>query len=144
MRQPGRARAPAGHVPARTRRQGIRPMSEPATATFAAIDLGAASGRVMTAAVGRDRLELTEVRRFPNRPVRVAGTLHWDILGLYGNILDGLRAAAGTGPIASIGVDSWGVDFGLLDRSGALVGNPVHYRDGRTEGIMESVVAEIG
>ena len=116
------------------------------TARFAAVDLGAASGRVMTAEVGPDHLELTEVRRFPNRPVRVAGTLHWDILGLYGNILDGLRAAgaAGAGPIASIGVDSWGVDFGLLDRAGALVGNPVHYRDGRTDGVMESVVAEIG
>jgi rhamnulokinase len=114
------------------------------TATFAAVDLGASSGRVMTAEVGQDRLELTEVRRFPNRPVRVAGTLHWDILGLYGNILDGLRSAGTAGAVASVGVDSWGVDFGLLDRSGALVGNPVHYRDGRTDGIMESVVAEIG
>jgi rhamnulokinase len=114
------------------------------TATFAAVDLGAASGRVMTAEVGPGHLELTEVRRFPNRPVRVAGTLHWDILGLYGNILDGLRAAGANGRVASVGVDSWGVDFGLLDRSGALVGNPVHYRDGRAEGIMESVVAEVG
>jgi rhamnulokinase len=114
-------------------------MSGPAT--FAAVDLGAASGRVMTAAVSPDRLELTEVRRFANRPVRVAGTLHWDILSLYGNILDGLREA---GAVASIGVDSWGVDYGLLDRSGALVGNPVHYRDARTDGVMESVVAEIG
>jgi rhamnulokinase len=110
-------------------------------AAFAAVDLGAASGRVMTATVGRDRLELTEIRRFPNRPVRVAGTLHWDILGLYGHILDGLRDA---GPVASVGVDSWGVDYGLLDRSGALIGNPVHYRDGRTDGVMDSVVAELG
>jgi rhamnulokinase len=111
------------------------------TETFAAVDLGAASGRVMTATVGRDRLDLTEVRRFPNRPVRIAGTLHWDVLGLYGNILDGLRTA---GPVASIGIDSWGVDYGLLDDSGALIGNPVHYRDGRTDGVMESVIAKVG
>ncbi|HEY7489380.1 MAG TPA: rhamnulokinase family protein [Streptosporangiaceae bacterium] len=109
--------------------------------SIAAVDLGAASGRVMTATVAPDRLDLTEVRRFPNGPVRVAGTLHWDILGLYGNILDGLREA---GPISSIGVDSWGVDYGLLDSSGALVGNPVHYRDGRTDGVMDSVVAKVG
>ncbi|HEX6472657.1 MAG TPA: rhamnulokinase family protein [Streptosporangiaceae bacterium] len=95
----------------------------------------------MTATVGRDRLELAEVRRFRNRPVRIAGTLHWDILGLYGNILDGLRDA---GPVASVGVCSWGVDYGLLDRSGRLVGNPVHYRDGRTDGVMDSVVADLG
>jgi rhamnulokinase len=82
---------------------------------FAAVDLGASSGRVMTAHVGDGTLDLTEVRRFPNRPVNVAGTLHWDILGLYGNVLDGLRAA---GPVASVGIDSWAVDYGLLDRSG--------------------------
>jgi rhamnulokinase len=108
---------------------------------FTAVDLGAASGRVMTATVDREHLDLTEVRRFPNRPVRVSGTLHWDVLGLHGNVLDGLRAV---GAVASIGIDSWGVDYGLLDDSGALIGNPVHYRDGRTEGVMESVVAKVG
>ncbi|HEU5161485.1 MAG TPA: rhamnulokinase family protein [Streptosporangiaceae bacterium] len=96
----------------------------------------------MTAEVGPGHLRMTEVRRFANRPVRLAGTLHWDVLGLYGNILDGLRTAGP--PVASIGVDSWGVDYGLLDRSGALVGNPVHYRDGRTDGVMGSVLTEIG
>ncbi|MBA9004918.1 rhamnulokinase [Thermomonospora cellulosilytica] len=110
--------------------------------TFAAVDLGASSGRVMAARVGDGALELTEVRRFPNRPVRAAGTLHWNILGLYGEILDGLKAA---GPgLTSIGIDSWAVDYGLLDRSGALLGNPVHYRDGRTDGVMERVRAELG
>jgi rhamnulokinase len=107
----------------------------------AAVDLGASSGRVMTGTVTPDHLALTEVRRFVNRPVRVAGTLHWDILGLYGNILDGLRAA---GPVVSIGIDAWGVDYGLLDPSGTLIGNPVHYRDGRTDGVMESVLARLG
>jgi rhamnulokinase len=112
------------------------------TATFAAVDLGASSGRVMTARVGPGTLDLTEVRRFPNRPVRTAGTLHWDILGLYGNILDGLRSAPRD--LVSVGIDSWAVDYGLLDDSGALLGNPVHYRDSRTDGVMERVRAELG
>ncbi|SEG80285.1 rhamnulokinase [Thermomonospora echinospora] len=109
---------------------------------FAAVDLGASSGRVMSARVGEGVLELTEVRRFTNRPVRAAGTLYWDILGLYGNVLDGLKAA---GPhLTSVGIDSWAVDYGLLDRSGVLLGNPVHYRDARTDGVMERVRAELG
>jgi rhamnulokinase len=109
--------------------------------SFAAVDLGASSGRVMTARVGHGELDLREAHRFPNRPVRVAGTLHWDVLGLYREILDGLRAA---GDIESIGIDSWAVDYGLLDSSGDLIGNPVHYRDGRTGGVMERVVADVG
>ena len=101
--------------------------------TLAAVDLGASSGRVMTARVGPGRLDLTEVHRFPNRPVRTAGTLQWDVLSLYAGVLDGLRAAGrGTdGDVAGIGVDSWAVDVGLLDADGALLGNPVHYRDAR-------------
>ncbi|MFD7091892.1 rhamnulokinase family protein [Streptomyces sp. NPDC056652] len=106
---------------------------------FAAVDLGASSGRVMVGHVsgrGAGALRLAEVHRFPNRPVRTRGTLHWDILSLYGGVLDGLRAAgaaAGRAP-ASVGIDTWAVDYGLLDASGALLGNPVHYRDTRTEG----------
>jgi rhamnulokinase len=109
--------------------------------SFAAVDLGASSGRVMLASVGEDELTLREAHRFANRPVRVAGTLHWDVLGLYREILDGLRAVEGAD---SIGIDSWAVDYGLLDPSGALIGNPVHYRDGRADGVMERVVAEVG
>ncbi|NKZ08376.1 rhamnulokinase [Actinomadura latina] len=110
--------------------------------TFAAVDLGASSGRVMAGRVGPGTLELEEIRRFPNRPVRVNGTLHWDILGLYGNVLDGLRAVpAGA---ASAGIDSWAVDYGLLDANGALLGNPVHYRDARTDGVMDRVRADLG
>jgi rhamnulokinase len=107
----------------------------------AAVDLGASSGRVMTARIHAGGVELSEVHRFPNRPVRAGGTLHWDILSLYQGILDGLAKA---GPVDSIGVDSWAVDYGLLDSSGRLIGNPVHYRDGRTAGVMERVVAELG
>jgi rhamnulokinase len=115
------------------------------TPVFAAVDLGASSGRVMTARVGAGTLDLTEVHRFPNRPVRVNGTLHWDILDLYRNVLDGLRdAAALPGGLTSVGIDSWAVDYGLLDGGGALLGNPVHYRDSRTAGVMERVRAEVG
>ncbi|KAB8193289.1 rhamnulokinase [Nonomuraea phyllanthi] len=107
---------------------------------FAAVDLGASSGRVMLADLSGG-LELTEAHRFPNGPVRVADRLHWDVLGLYREILAGLRAA---GPVSSIGVDSWAVDYGLLDESGALLGNPVHYRDDRTRGVAERVAASVG
>jgi rhamnulokinase len=95
----------------------------------AAADLGAASGRVIVGRVGAGELAIEECHRFANRPVTVRGTLHWDILDLYRGVLDGLRAAGG---LDGIGVDSWGVDYGLLDADGALLGNPVHYRDART------------
>ncbi|MEQ4719413.1 rhamnulokinase family protein [Nonomuraea sp. B19D2] len=107
---------------------------------FAAVDLGASSGRVMLADLS-DGLELTEAHRFPNGPVRVADRLHWDVLGLYREILTGLHNA---GPVSSIGVDSWAVDYGLLDESGALLGNPVHYRDDRTRGVAERVAESVG
>jgi rhamnulokinase len=108
---------------------------------FAAADLGASSGRVMVGRVSPSAVELTEVHRFGNEPVRAGGTLYWDILGLYRNVLDGLRRA---GPVDSIGIDSWAVDYGLLDESGALLGNPVHYRDGRTDGVPARVAKLVG
>ncbi|MGI5460447.1 rhamnulokinase [Streptomyces sp. CA-249302] len=108
--------------------------------SYAAVDLGASSGRVMVGRVGPEGLELTEAHRFPNRPVRLPEGLRWDILGLYCGVLDGLRAA---GPVDSVGIDSWAVDYGLLDADGALLGNPVHYRDSRTEGIAEKVWAAL-
>jgi rhamnulokinase len=112
-------------------------------ATVAAIDLGASGGRVMAGRVGPGILELREAHRFPNLPVRIGGTLHWDILGLYREVVDGLRAAADGCELASAGIDSWGVDYGLIDSGGALLGNPVHYRDRRTEGAVERVLARI-
>ncbi|MFJ4690473.1 rhamnulokinase family protein [Streptomyces sp. NPDC088766] len=108
--------------------------------SYAAVDLGASSGRVMTGRVGPDTLELTEAHRFPNRPVRVPEGLRWDVLGLYAGVLEGLRAA---GQVDSVGIDSWAVDYGLLDADGALLGNPVHYRDARTEGVPEKVWASV-
>ncbi|HET6856627.1 MAG TPA: rhamnulokinase family protein [Streptomyces sp.] len=90
----------------------------------------------MTVRVGPALLDLTEAHRFPNRPVRTDGVLRWDMPALYEGVIDGLRAA---GPVASVGIDGWGVDYGLLDADGVLLGNPVHYRDSRTEGIAEEV-----
>ncbi|MFC4532220.1 rhamnulokinase [Sphaerisporangium dianthi] len=95
----------------------------------------------MTARVHAGGVELREVHRFPNRPVRAGDTLYWDILALYQGVLDGLRKA---GPVDSIGIDAWAVDYGLLDPAGRLLGNPVHYRDERTAGVMERVTAEVG
>jgi len=116
----------------------------PATAV-AAVDLGASGGRVMMGTVGRgQQLELQELHRFPNVPVRVLGTLHWDVLALFQGVLDGLGAAARAGAgLASLGIDTWGVDYGLLDADGTLLGNPVHYRDTRTEGMAGQVLARV-
>lgn len=111
---------------------------------FAAVDLGASSGRVIVGTVVDGRVTLHEVNRFPNGPVRVGGSLHWDVLGLYRGILDGLRAATReAGVLDGIGIDSWAVDYGLLDADGALLGNPFHYRDARTDGVPSKVFATI-
>ncbi len=113
-------------------------------ATLAAVDLGAQSGRVAVGRFDGERLGVTEVHRFPNVPVRIGDTLHWDILRVYRDVLDGLRAAAReAGRVDSVAVDSWGVDFGLIDTQGRLVQNPVHYRDGRRARAMDGVLAQI-
>ena len=119
------------------------PSSAP-TSAFAAVDLGATSGRVVVGRVGPGSLDLTEVHRFANTPVQLPTGLHWDILALYQGTLDGLREAGRTAEIASVGIDSWAVDYGLLDSTGSLTGNPYHYRDPRTEGVAEQVWARIG
>ncbi|GAA2388135.1 rhamnulokinase family protein [Nonomuraea africana] len=93
----------------------------------------------MRAEISSGRVDLVEVHRFANRPVSVAGTLHWDVLGLYAEVLDGLRRA---GPVESVGIDSWAVDYGLLDGDGRLIGNPVHYRDARTARYTERLDAD--
>lgn len=111
-------------------------MTTPVTVT--ALDLGASSGRVVLARVGRDRLDMEEVHRFPNEPVRVPTGLRWDVLALWQQVLDGLAAAARAGDdVLSVGVDTWAVDYGLLDASGELLGAPVHYRDNRTDGVAD-------
>ena len=105
--------------------------------SVAAVDLGAESGRVMRVSLTGGCLQAEEAHRFANAPVRGAETLSWDPSRLFAEIRQGLRLAAARGPLASIGVDTWGVDFGLLDANDALLENPVHYRDRRTDGMMD-------
>jgi rhamnulokinase len=105
---------------------------------YLAIDMGASSGRHVVGTFDGQRLKLQEVFRFENGPVEMAGRLYWDWPGLWSCVRKGMAAAAQSGvPITSVGVDTWGVDFGLLGRGDELLGNPYHYRDSRTNGMME-------
>ena len=103
---------------------------------YLAIDLGAGSGRVMLGSFDGERLGLEELHRFENSGLDVLGRLHWDALALFRGMLAGMAAASAARP-ASVGVDTWGVDFALLDRDGELLRNPYHYRDSRTRGRMD-------
>lgn len=112
---------------------------------YLAVDLGASSGRVVAGSFNGENLVLHEVHRFDNGPVTAVGRMHWDLLALWNQIQIGLAAAAsrfGAG-VASIGVDTWGVDFALLARGDELLGNPLHYRDRRTAGILEKAFAVV-
>ncbi len=111
---------------------------------FAACDLGAESGRCMLGTFDGARVTLHEARRFPNEPVQVNTGLHWDVLRLFREIVQGLRAAACEHDgLDGIGVDTWGVDFALLDRRDGLIGNPYHYRDRRTEGVLPEALRRV-
>jgi rhamnulokinase len=112
---------------------------------FLAFDLGAESGRAILGQLDGQRLRLSEVHRFPNGPVSLSDGLHWDVLRLWGEIKNGLAAAIQElgADLAGIGLDTWGVDFGLLDRDGALVANPYHYRDNRTDGMLEEAFGRV-
>src|SRR5438067_7621121 len=114
------------------------------TSDFLAIDLGASSGRVMVGRWDGRRFDLRELHRFPNGPVQVLGHLHWDALRLWQEIKAGIaryaaQAAQDDAPLAGVGIDTWAVDFALLDRAGRLLGNPYHYRDRRTAGVPDEV-----
>ena len=102
-----------------------------------AFDFGASSGRAIIASYDGGKITLEEVHRFSNDPVMLNGTLYWDALRLFFEIKQGITKAKLAGGFDSIGVDTWGVDFGLLDEKGCLVENPVHYRDARTKGIID-------
>ena len=112
----------------------------PEAPAYAAVDLGASSGRILTGRLDGGRVALEEVHRFPNRPVRLPSGLHWDVTQLFAQALDGLRRA---GPLRGIGVDTWGVDYGLLDDAGRLLGIPFHYRDGRSTPMVERAHARV-
>jgi sugar (pentulose or hexulose) kinase len=111
----------------------------PEVRQYIAVDLGAESGRVMLGAVDQQTMSLTEAHRFGNGPIKQGNSIRWDFTNLMKEIKTGIAAAVkqSNGPIAGIGVDSWGVDFGLLDADGSLVGTPYHYRDSRTDGMMD-------
>jgi len=106
--------------------------------TLLAVDLGAESGRVVRGEFAADLLRLSEVSRFPTGMIQTGGHLRWDLERILQNLTAALARAGKSGTIASIGVDTWGVDFGLLDRGEKLLDLPVAYRDPRTEGIMEA------
>lgn len=112
---------------------------------YLAVDLGAGSGRVLAGEFDGRRIELHEVNRFENAPVQLPTGWHWNITSLYQNILEGLKLAAEsyTDAVVSLGVDTWGVDYGLFDKEGRMLGLPYQYRDSRTDGIMEKVFERV-
>jgi len=113
---------------------------------YIAVDLGAESGRVMLGSVSADKVALEEVHRFINKPLEENGTLRWDFQKLFSEVKAGISKGvkqAGT-QVWGIGVDSWGVDFGLLDGDGRLIENPYHYRDSRTNGMREKAFELVG
>jgi len=116
-----------------------------ATANFIALDLGAESGRAVVGQFNGDKLVLSELHRFPNGPVKILGHLHWDVLRLFSEMKTalGLYVKQYGAELAGIGVDTWGVDFALLDAQGVLLGNPYHYRDSRTEGMYEEAFRRV-
>jgi rhamnulokinase len=104
---------------------------------YLAIDLGAESGRAIVGTIENGVLSLAETHRFSNTPVQLPDGLHWDILRLWSDIQAGIAASAAKYQLASLALDTWGVDFALLDRNGVLLGNPFHYRDARTDGMLD-------
>src|SRR5262245_410533 len=115
-----------------------------ATKKLLAFDLGAESGRGLLGLFDGNKIDLQVIHRFANGPVPTLDTMHWDVLRLYGEMLAAMRkAAAEHGDIASVGVDTWGVDFALLGRDGQLLGNPRHYRDPHTENILDEAFRKV-
>lgn len=102
-----------------------------------AIDFGASGGRAILGSFDGEKITLEEVHRFTNDPVTVNGTVYWDVLRLFHEIKQGIIKANAAGGFDSVGIDTWGVDFGLIDGEGKLMENPVHYRDLRTKGLVE-------
>jgi rhamnulokinase len=112
---------------------------------YLAVDLGASSGRTIVGTLEDGKLALKEMNRFWNGPTEIRGTLHWDFVHLFRNIKEGIALSKkefGDG-LVSMGIDTWGVDFGLFDSDGKLLRNPVNYRDGRTNGMFEKVFERV-
>ena len=112
--------------------------------TYLAVDFGGGSGRVMAGYIDGGKLILEEVHRFGNRQVKLGNHVYWDFPALFQDMKDGLKKAAQKGyQVKSIGIDTWGVDFGLIDKNGNLLGNPVCYRDSRTEGNIVEILYQL-
>jgi rhamnulokinase len=110
---------------------------------FLAFDLGAESGRAVLGMLDGGRLTLQEKHRFANPTGRMNGHLHWNLLAQWEELKTGLKNVAGGVPLSGIGVDTWGVDYGLIGRVGNVLGNPYHYRDSRTDGMMERTFKKV-
>src|SRR5208283_5475006 len=117
-------------------------MSEGRQKPYLAFDLGAQSGRAVLAHLQSGILTTEEVHRFANEPVEYGGSLHWDVARLWFEVRQTLRRLQEV-ELNSIGVDAWGVDYALLGERGELLQNPYHYRDRRTEGVMEEVFQKV-
>ncbi len=114
------------------------------TPTYLAADFGGGSGRIIAGTLDGDNIKLEEIYRFPNRQIQLGKHLYWDFLALFEEMKTGLKLAAQKGlQVESIGIDTWGVDFGLIDRNGNLLGNPICYRDARTQGVPSEVFKKI-
>ena len=108
--------------------------------TYLAVDFGGGSGRVIAGSLLQGKLELEEIHRFTNRQVKLGNHVYWDFPALFEDMKTGLKLAAQKGyHVKGIGIDTWGVDFGLIDKKGNLLGNPVCYRDARTDGMPDKV-----
>lgn len=112
---------------------------------FLAFDLGASSGRAVLGTFESNKLRLKEIHRFTNKPTNLLGTLYWNVLNIFDEIKESLSVYSQEydKPLNSVGVDTWGVDFGLIGKNGKLLSNPVHYRDSRTDGMMEEVFKRV-
>ena len=112
--------------------------------TYLAVDFGGGSGRVIAGFIANGKLELEEIHRFGNRQIKLGNRIYWDFLSLFQEMKNGFKLAVQKGyDVKSIGIDTWGVDFGLIDKNGNLLGNPVCYRDERTEGLPEELFSFI-
>src|SRR5947209_10057736 len=112
---------------------------------FIAFDLGAESGRAVVGTLESEKLSLAETHRFANPNGRINGHLHWNLLGQWEELKTGLRKTMQEGDVElhGIGVDTWGVDFGFVAANGEVLGNPYHYRDTRTEGLLEQTYQRV-
>ena len=112
---------------------------------YLAFDMGASSGRAVLGCLNGHKLQINEINRFANAPMLFNGTLYWDVLALWKNMLDSMRICVqrGHGKLNGIGIDTWGVDFGLLGNDGKLLGNPICYRDGITENMDKAICSKI-